>query len=381
LAAFIVFFVGVAWIVYVLLGYPLLVGWLARGRPPLRRAYQPLEVSVLLPVHNGGPWLESKLASLKALDGAELIREVIVISDGSSDQTEAIAREWADRGVRLVSIARGGKAAALNAGLTQARGAVLLFTDVRQPLAPGALLSLLSCLSDPSVGVVSGELMLPEGDTREQADISLYWRYEKWIRRNLSSIDSIPGATGAIYAMRRELARPLPPDTLLDDVHLPLYAFFAGYRIVFDDQAFAFDAVGGLAAEFRRKVRTLGGNYQLLMRCPALLNPRKNRMWFHFVSHKLARLALPFALLAVAISSFWLPEPWRTAALGTQAAVCLIALTDIVMPQRFWLKRVTSPVRTFLVLMAAALCAISIFFVPASRLWGAGDGRTSVAGA
>ena len=84
-------------------------------------------------------------------------------------------------------------------------------------------------------------------------------------------------------------------------------------------------------------------------------------MWFHFVSHKLARLLLPFALLAIAVSSFWLAEPWRTTALGLQAALYLIALTDVVMPQGFWLKRVTSPVRTFFVLMAAALCAISIF--------------------
>jgi hypothetical protein len=81
------------------------------------------------------------------------------------------------------------------------------------------------------------------------------------------------------------------------------------------------------------------------------------------------------------ISSFWLAPPWRTTALTFQAALGLVALTDIVMPQKFWLKRVTSPVRTFIVLMAAALCAISIFFVPASRLWSAPDGRTSTAGA
>jgi cellulose synthase/poly-beta-1,6-N-acetylglucosamine synthase-like glycosyltransferase len=379
LAASIVFFVSVAWIIYVLFGYPLLVVWLARGRTPLRRAYQPWGVSVLLPVHNGGPWLENKLASLTAQEGAGMIQEIIVISDGSTDQTEAVAHAWADRGVRLFSIPHSGKAAAVNVGMRESRGEVLVFTDVRQPLAPDALLSLLSCLSDPSVGVVSGELILAGGDTHAQADLSLYWRYEKRIRRSLSSIDSVLGATGAIYAMRRELARPLPEDTLLDDVHLPLHAFFAGYRIVFDDQAWAFDEAGSLAAEFRRKVRTLAGNYQLLMRFP-LLDPRKNRMWFHFVSHKLARLMLPFALLVVAISSFWLAEPWRTTALGIQAGVYLVALMDVIIPQRYWLKRVTSPARTFVVLMAAALCATSIFFMPASRLWGAAGGRSGASG-
>ena len=120
-------------VLYALFGYPLLLECLARRRLSLRRTYQPRTVSVLLPVHNGGAWLENKLTSLMALNGADLIQEIIVISDGSTDTTEAIARSWADRGVRLISITRSGKAAALNAGMSEARGEVLLFTDVRQP--------------------------------------------------------------------------------------------------------------------------------------------------------------------------------------------------------------------------------------------------------
>src|SRR5262249_53333127 len=148
-----------------------------------------------------------------------------------------------------------------------------------------------------------------------------------WIRKSLSAIDSVPGATGAVYAMRRKLARPMPANTLLDDVYLPMGAFLAGYRIVLDDSAIAYDYPNSLKSEFRRKVRTLAGVYQLIAMFPALLGPA-NRMWIHFVSHKLGRLLLPFALLGLLICSFGLPAPLRHAAPFLQAAFYAVAALD-----------------------------------------------------
>ena len=116
----------------------------------------------------------------------------------------------------------------------------------------------------------------------------------------MSRLDSFHGVTGSIYALRRELAVPIPPDTLNDDMYLPLHAFLKGYRITFDEQAQARDYPTLLDAEFRRKVRTLAGVFQIMGKLPALLGPG-NRMWFHFVSHKVARLLLPYALIAAAI--------------------------------------------------------------------------------
>ncbi len=110
------------------------------------------------------------------------------------------------------------------------------------------------------------------------------------------------GATGCIYAMRRELAAPLPEGTLNDDMYLPLEAFFRGYRVILDDSALAFDYPTPLASEFRRKVRTLAGVYQIVGSYPALLGPR-NRMWIHFFSHKLARLVMPWAMIVAAGAS------------------------------------------------------------------------------
>jgi biofilm PGA synthesis N-glycosyltransferase PgaC len=176
------------------------------------------------------------------------------------------------------------------------------------------------------------------------------------------------GATGAVYAMRRSLARPLPPETLLDDMYLPLGAFFSGYRVLFEERAHAYDVPASLKTEFQRKVRTQAGVYQIIRFYPSLLGPR-NRMWLHFMSHKVGRLLLPFALLAVGISSIWLPAPLAGVALIGQAGFYTLAILDLWLPERMPLKRLTSPIRTFVTLMMAAFCALAIVFVDAQTLW------------
>jgi biofilm PGA synthesis N-glycosyltransferase PgaC len=364
-----IFLLSAAFIAYVLFGYPLLVAALARRRrrPVRREPYQP-SVSVLLPVYNGEKWIAAKLDSVLALEYPRELLQTIVLSDGSTDRTEEIARQYAPRGVEVIRLPRGGKALALNEGMKRARGDVLFLTDVRQHLERDSLRRLTACLADSEVGAASGELMIAEGDTREEADVGLYWRYEKWIRKRLSQIDSVLGATGAIYVIRKSLAQPMPPDILLDDVYLPLCAFFSGRRVIFEERAIAYDYATALNTEFRRKVRTLAGVYQIMKYFPQLLTFR-NRMWVHFVSHKLARLFLPYALIAAAVSSFWLPAPWAKIAVAAQALFYAVAALDVLLPDSFPLKRLSSPARTFVVLMAAALCAIAIVFVPTRSLW------------
>jgi poly-beta-1,6-N-acetyl-D-glucosamine synthase len=256
----------------------------------------------------------------------------------------------------------------LNTALERGTGEILFFTDVRQELHKDSLANLIACFADPQVGVASGELVIRDGNGHEEESVGLYWKYEKWIRRQLSRLDSMPGATGCIYAMRRELASPLPEGTLNDDMYLPLGAFFEGYRVIMDDSALAFDYPTPLAAEFRRKVRTLAGVYQIVGRYPALLGPG-NRMWIHFVSHKLARLLMPWAMIVAGVAAFGMPAPWRFWAIGVQAFAYGLALADAWLPANFPLKRLTSPLRTFAVLMTASLCALAILFVPARVLW------------
>ena len=354
---------------YTLFGYPLLLALLARReRAPIHRQWCPKSVSVLLAVCNGEEWIRPKLRSILALNYPPELREILVVSDGSTDRTDEYVREFEPQGVKLLHIPWSGKAVALNTIMERASGEILFFTDVRQTLQPDALRNLVACFADPTVGVASGELVILDSLGREDANVGLYWKYEKWMRKRLSRIDSIPGATGCIYAMRSDLASPLPPDCLLDDMHLPMRAFFSGYRLILDENAKAFDFPALLTTEFHRKIRTLAGVYQILFAFPHLLGPR-NRMWFHFVSHKVARLLLPFALLLMAISSLWLPAPWSRLALACQAVVYALALLDSWMSEHFPLRRLSSPTRTFVTMMAAALCASSILILPARRFW------------
>jgi biofilm PGA synthesis N-glycosyltransferase PgaC len=218
------------------------------------------------------------------------------------------------------------------------------------------------------VGAACGHVYFLGDQAERSAHMGLYWRYEKWIRLNHTRIHSIQAGTGCIYAMRRELAAPIPPDTLLDDSYLPLCAFFRGYRFVFDTGAIAYEYPTTLDAEFHRKVRTLAGIYQLVGIFPALIGPG-NSMCIHFVSHKLGRLLLPFALILMAVSSFGLADPWKAMALIAQGCFYMLAGLDSWITGGGPLKRISSLARTFVVLMGASFCAASIFFIPARRLW------------
>jgi poly-beta-1,6-N-acetyl-D-glucosamine synthase len=369
-------------ILYVLVLYPLLVIVWARLRPrPVCKnsRYRP-SVSVIMPVRNGEAWIEAKLSTLAALDYPKGSLEVIVVSDGSTDRTVELAQRSAGQlDLKILTLAAGGKPTALNAGIAQASGEVLFLTDVRQTLDPQALVHLVDCLGDPEVGVVSGELVIRSGSTHEEADIGLYWRIEKVIRKHVSLAGSFPGATGAIYAMRRELASPVPAAAFLDDVFLPITAYFKGKRIYWEPLAKAYDFPTSLDAEFRRKVRTLAGVYQMAGYYPRLLAPT-HALAFHFISHKLGRLLLPYALIGAAVSGFFLPQPFAFLTGAGLALIALLALLDALVPAGFPLKRLSSPIRTFLVLMAAAFCAGFALFVPGGQVWTTTRVRTTGAG-
>ncbi len=354
---------------YILLGYPLLLGLMARTRPkPVAKRRQRKTVSVVIAAHNGERFIAAKLDSLLALDYPRELIEILVVSDGSTDATDEIVAGYASRGVRLLRVDRGGKCAALNSGIPLTNNEILLLTDIRQEVAPDSLQAMIDCFADPAVGAVSGDLVIRKGASHDEADIGLYWRYETWIRNRLSDIDSIFGATGPFYALRRELAVAIPPDQLLDDMYLPLAAYFRGYRLIVESRARAFDYPTSREAEFARKRRTLAGNYQILRAYPALLGPA-NRMWFHFASYKLGRLLLPWILIVLLLSSYFLPAPWRWWMLGAQILFYGLAAVDPRLPSGFPAKRIASFARTFVSLMLAAVLGLSVFFVPPRSLW------------
>lgn len=373
-------------IFHIIAGYPLILA-IRRTKPDsIRKDPDHLRsVSVILAVHNGEAMVRRKIETLLALEFPKHLMQIIVVSDGSTDRTESIVREFENQGVTLLVAPRGGKAAALNSGMAAATGDILFFTDVRQMLEPGCLRHLVANFADDSVGAVTGELHLLRGDGGEQADMDLYWRYEIRARTKHSEIDSLFNTTGCIYAIRRSLADALPPDTLTDDAVLPLRAFFRGYRVVFDPAAIAFDYPAVSGTEFRRRFRTLAGLWQVHIRMPELFTSR-NRMRFHFLSHKFGRLLLPWLILVFFGAALALPGSWlRTTILIAGAAWLALAAGNSLIPLTSPLKRFTSPARTFLVMNAAALAAVAIFFVPAAKVWrptrveSAGDAIASAA--
>jgi cellulose synthase/poly-beta-1,6-N-acetylglucosamine synthase-like glycosyltransferase len=357
-------------IAYVYAGYPLLLAIWARLRPKAvgrtseDGAFEPT-VSIVVAARNEAARLTARVDNLLALDYPADKRQVIVVSDGSTDDTMEVLARY-DGIVRAVETAGLGKAAALNAGVACATGDIVVFADARQMFAPDAVRALVAPFADAAIGGVTGELLLDceasdvagrrhRADRRHASDrrqraksrsdrrcaadrrgrfvstiadgVGAYWKYEKRLRRLESAVGSTLGATGAIYALRRSLYRPLPPDTILDDVLAPMRAVLAGYRVVFSDTAYAFDrAAGDADAEGRRKVRTLAGNVQILWQEPRLLMPIVNPVWVQYMSHKVGRLVVPYLMLLLFASSLALAGRHPVYALALAAQCALYAL-------------------------------------------------------
>lgn len=306
---------SIAGLVYIYIGYPLIV-W-ALGRWPRRTPQAgvvPTTVSVVLAVYNESRHIRRKLDSLLAMHRSDQIIEILVGSDGSTDDTPELVIAYGDPRVRLHRCSeRRGKPAMLNELIPQARGEIVLLTDARQEFDPAFLQAALANFADPRVGVVSGELVLRTSSTTTTAGegIGLYWRYEKFLRNAESHFRGVPGATGACYLVRRDLYQPIHPLTILDDVAIPLSIVAQGYRCVFERGALAFDEPAQAAQqEAIRKRRTIAGAAQLIRYYPQWLLPWRNPLWFEFVSHKLARLLSPLLLMAALLGCLpLLPEP------------------------------------------------------------------------
>ena len=390
-----IFWIAAALIGYSYLGYPAWLWLRSRWSPrPVRRSSGQSSgrssgqssdqssavpaVTAVMVVRNEEAVIARKLENLLTLDYPHAKLDLVVVSDGSSDRTPAILADYArDAQVRtrlrtLIKPASEGKAAGLNDAIKLATGEVLLFTDARQQIESSALRLLIENFADPDVGAASGELMLGDPTSGETGKgMGLYWRIEKKIRELESASGSVVGATGAIYCARRTLldASFLPESTILDDVLLPMQIVRKGSRVIFDARARAWDSPDlGEGREFSRKVRTLSGNYQLLQLAPWLLSSQ-NAIRFEFITHKLSRLAVPFALLALLIASMFLPQPFYRATLGVQLAFYALSLAALAGVKIGPLSRIADPARTFVVLNSAAIVAFINFVTGRKAIW------------
>lgn len=366
------FWIAAAVIAYAYLGYPewlwLRSRWHKRS---VNRAPITPFTSIVLVVRNEARWLPEKLRNLFEVDYPSDNCEIIVVSDGSDDGTNEILRCQGDSRLRaIINPQPRGKAACLNDAIAAARGEVIVFTDVRQKIEPSALSLLIENFADLAVGCASGELMLGDPQFGEHADgVGLYWILEKQIRELESASGSVVGATGAFYAVRRDLLTPVPPETILDDVYIPMSVVRRGFRVIFDSRARAWDIPDlGAEREFTRKVRTLTGNYQLLQLAPWLLTSQ-NPLRFEFISHKMARLLVPFALTVTLLTSMALHTPIYRLALLLQLAFYAVGLLAMLPIKRGPIARAANAVFAFVMLNAAAAVAFGKFLTGRKAAW------------
>jgi|SRR5271165_543570 len=368
------FWSAAAIIAYAYVGYPLWIYLQSRLRP---RKWEQAEiypsVSIVMAVHNGAKLLQEKVAHLLSLDYPADLLEVLVVSDGSDDGTnEILARITDSRFTSIICSEHQGKANALNHAISRARGEVLVFVDIRPKLEPTALRQIVSNFADPTVGCVAGELCLRIAghDAGTKAVSSLYWRYEQGIRKCEALVDSPVGVYGGFYAVRRALATTIPEGLILDDMYQPLCIVRHGFRSVIDDRARVWDTWPKTSrAEFRRKVRTLAGNYQLVQQVPWLLGST-NRVRFQLISHKLTRLLVPALLPILLLTTVWLraAQPYTTFLLA-QIAFYALAVLGLA-----WdlpgLRRIAGPASAFVLMNVAAAVALFMFLFRRKSLLG-----------
>lgn len=295
---------------YIYVGYPLIIKHWAKLHPkPYSKNMQFVpQISIIIIVYNEEKNIVSKIDNIFSSGYPAEKIQLIVVSDGSTDSTNSYLKSLGRDIDFIENDIRKGKSGCINEAVSLVKHNIIVFMDARQRLENGALLSLVSNFNDIDVGAVSGELVFVDPDNTNTAkNLNAYWSYEKNIRKNESKLHSVQGVTGALYAIRTDLMPYVPSGVVLDDVYIPMHVIKAGKRVLFESDAVIYDVpTTNYKIEKKRKIRTIAGNYQLLVLCPFLLNPLKYKTFFQYMSHKVLRLMSPLFLVALYVSSLYL---------------------------------------------------------------------------
>jgi cellulose synthase/poly-beta-1,6-N-acetylglucosamine synthase-like glycosyltransferase len=336
----VLFWLAAGLVGYTYLGFPLLVLVRAALRPrPHRRAAITPSVSVLIAARNEANVIGRKIDNLLALDYPADRIAVVLASDGSDDSTVATALSRGDARVRALDLPRLGKAGALNAAAEAAGGEVLVFTDANSMLEEGALHALVAPLADPEVGGVAGDQRyLPAGrEAAASGGERSYWSLDRTLKRAESRAGNVISATGALYAIRRELFRPLPAG-VTDDFALSTGVICQNRRLVFEPGAVAWEPVGASAgAEFARKVRVMTRGLNAVVLRRELLHPRRHGFYaLQLLSHKVLRRLMTLPLIVLGAGGARLARNGRVYRLAfwTEALITALGATGTLLEGR-----------------------------------------------
>jgi len=339
MTANLIFWISVMVAVYAYAGYPLLISLAALFRTVRRSLvdYMPL-VTVIIPAHNEENWIRQKIENTLALDYPREFFRIVVASDGSSDRTVAIAREFEMRGVEVAAFAeRRGKQDMLNALAPSAWGEIVVMTDTNVLLQADSVRMLVRNFSDPQVGCVTGRrLCIEQRGVPQGAGENLYWRYESWIKTNESRLHSCLGAHGQLFAVRRSAFPRVAK--VGEDFYIPMKLLASTrLRVIYEPEAIAYTpAAANLGVEFERKTRAHVSFLLTLSLLPELLLPLKTPIWWQYISHHVLRMIVPLALIATLGTSAWLAASSRfyLAALFAQVIFYALATIGFVLARR-----------------------------------------------
>jgi cellulose synthase/poly-beta-1,6-N-acetylglucosamine synthase-like glycosyltransferase len=366
---------AVAWIalggvVYVYAGYPALL-WLATrlcSRPVRRDGITP-PVTLVISAFNEGRVIGSKIENSLQLDYPGDRLEIVVVSDASTDDTDAIVRSFADRGVCLLRLSeRAGKTAGLNQALRLATNDIIVFSDANILYARTAIRCLVRGFADARVGCITGDSRyVGESSSSAHVQESSYWSYERLVREMESRLGSTVGGDGAIFAIRRHLYTPLAPEAI-NDLVTPLQIVAKGYRAVFDPDAVGYEAsAGSYRAEFRRKRRIVARSWRGVMSVPGVLRPWRTGVFAWQVwSHKVLRwLVLPLVVVAVGASLVAAPSGrlYETIVLGFLSSVALAGIGATVGDRLGRLAPLTHAALYFYLVNCAAVLGVGMALV------------------
>ena len=266
--------------------------------------YRPF-VSILIAAYNEEKVIKEKIINLSQLDYPADKIEFLIASDGSSDRTVEIAKNYSHiKNLRVLDLPRSGKVNALNIMLKEAKGEVLVFSDANTMYGSKAILNLVKYFTDDKIGCVSGQLRykIDESAGYGAKSESAYWKYENWLKILESKLGRLSGANGAIYAIRKDLIKEIRRGIINDDFYIATHVLQSGYDVILETEAIAFEEPNDeFDSQFKRHIRDGAGHYQAIAVFWKMLFPRKGS--FVYVSHRLIRWLVPFFLIAAFISN------------------------------------------------------------------------------
>ena len=325
---FILFVISLGLLIYIYVGYPLIIVGLAKffRRPVKKTDFLPT-ATIVIPAHNEEAVINEKLDNILSLDYPRDRLQIIVCDDASDDRTVEIIRTYIPKGVELSEGARAGKVGALNRALTLATGQIYVITDADTILNPNSLRELLVNFADEKVGCVVAQTRMMTSELETSESGGLYWRYEALIRQRESDLHSTVAATGHLMALRRDIMQPIPTNVILDDFYLAMMTISQGYRVISEPKSVVWERpTNTMGDDVSRRRRLTAGRYQMLWMSKEYLPKLSSLLRFQVISHKFLRLAIPHLMILALVTNIILAAILPALSLSSIANMTVVVL-------------------------------------------------------